>query len=147
MPHSPARRGDRCGQDRHHRSRVQGSGEGSGDRARRKPPGLWRDQHRHQPAHTVARIQIPLPGSGTDSTSTNALLTLRNQLLPQTVGKVPEATYAVTGERAASYDGNQAMKSSLPIVFGFVLTFAFLLLLASFRSVVIAAKSVVLNLR
>jgi uncharacterized membrane protein YdfJ with MMPL/SSD domain len=38
------------------------------------------------------------------------------------------------------------MKSSLPIVFGFVLTFAYLLLLASFRSLVIAAKAVVLNL-
>ena len=98
------------------------------------------------PAHTVARIQIPLPGSGTDSTSTNALLALRGHLLPRTIGKVPGATYAVTGQTAGSYDGNQAMKSSLPIVFGFVLTFAFLLLLASFRSLVIAAKSVVLNL-
>ena len=38
------------------------------------------------------------------------------------------------------------MKSSIPIVFGFVLTFAFLLLLVSFRSIVIAAKAVVLNL-
>ena len=38
------------------------------------------------------------------------------------------------------------MKSSLPLVFGFVLTFAFLLLLTSFRSVVIAAKAVILNL-
>jgi RND superfamily putative drug exporter len=98
------------------------------------------------PAHTAARIQLPLPGTGTDNTSTNALLRLRNKLLPQTVGKVPGAVYAVTGGTAASYDGNQAMKSSLPIVFAFVLTFAFLLLLASFRSVVIAAKSVVLNL-
>jgi putative drug exporter of the RND superfamily len=37
-------------------------------------------------------------------------------------------------------------QSSLPVVFGFVLTFAFLLLLASFRSRVIAAKAAVLNL-
>jgi uncharacterized membrane protein YdfJ with MMPL/SSD domain len=34
----------------------------------------------------------------------------------------------------------------LPIVFAFVLTFAFLLLMASFRSIVIAAKAVILNL-
>ena len=58
------------------------------------------------PAHTAARIQIPLPGSGTDTTSTNALLTLRGQLLPQTVGKVPGAVYAVTGQTASSYDGS-----------------------------------------
>jgi uncharacterized membrane protein YdfJ with MMPL/SSD domain len=38
------------------------------------------------------------------------------------------------------------MKESLPYVFGFVLAFAFLLLLVSFRSVVIAAKAIVLNL-
>jgi RND superfamily putative drug exporter len=96
--------------------------------------------------HTAARIELPLPGDGTDTTSTNALVRLRGQLLPQTVGKIPGATYAVTGGTASSYDENQDLKSSLPIVFGFVLTFAFLLLLASFRSVVIAAKSVLLNL-
>jgi uncharacterized membrane protein YdfJ with MMPL/SSD domain len=38
------------------------------------------------------------------------------------------------------------MKTSLPLVFAFVLTFGFLLLLASFRSLVIAAKAVLLNL-
>jgi uncharacterized membrane protein YdfJ with MMPL/SSD domain len=59
---------------------------------------------------------------------------------------VPGATYAVTGQTAGSYDWNQMMKSSIPIVFGFVLTLAFLLLLVSFRSIVIAAKAVVLNL-
>ena len=52
----------------------------------------------------------------------------------------------MTGETAGSYDWNQMMKRSIPIVFGFVLTFAFLLLLVSFRSIVIAAKAVVLNL-
>ena len=52
----------------------------------------------------------------------------------------------MTGQTAGSYDWNQMMKSSIPIVFGFVLTFAFLLLLVSFRSIVIAAKAVVLNL-
>jgi uncharacterized membrane protein YdfJ with MMPL/SSD domain len=95
---------------------------------------------------TAAQITIPLPGSGTDRTSTNALLTLRNRLLPATMGHISGAQYAVTGDTAGSYDWNQMMKRSIPIVFGFVLTFAFLLLLVSFRSVVIAAKAVVLNL-
>jgi uncharacterized membrane protein YdfJ with MMPL/SSD domain len=97
-------------------------------------------------AHTAAQVSIPLPGSGTDAKSTSALLTLRNQLLPGTFGHVPGASYAVTGETAGSYDWNQMMKTSIPIVFGFVLTFAFGLLLVSFRSIVIAAKAVVLNL-
>jgi uncharacterized membrane protein YdfJ with MMPL/SSD domain len=98
------------------------------------------------PSHTVGRIAIPLPGNGTDGISTRALLTLRGQLLPATIGQLPNVTYGVTGATAGSYDWNEMMKSSLPLVFGFVLTFAFLLLLASFRSLVIAAKAVVLNL-
>jgi uncharacterized membrane protein YdfJ with MMPL/SSD domain len=97
-------------------------------------------------SRTAAEVTIPLPGSGVDGKSTNALLTLRNQLLPATIGHVPGATFAVTGDTAGSYDWNQMMKSSIPIVFGFVLTFAFLLLLISFRSIVIAAKAVLLNL-
>jgi RND superfamily putative drug exporter len=97
-------------------------------------------------AHTVARVTIPLPGNGTNGTSTKALLTLRNDVLPHSVGGLRNVSYAVTGPTAASYDWNQMMKSSLPIVFGFVLTFAFLLLLVSFRSIVIAAKAIVLNL-
>jgi uncharacterized membrane protein YdfJ with MMPL/SSD domain len=96
--------------------------------------------------HTVARITLSLPGNGVDDTSNRALLTLRHRLLPQTIGKIPGVGYAVTGATAGSYDWNQMMKSSLPIVFGFVLTFAFVLLLASFRSLVIAAKAVILNL-
>jgi uncharacterized membrane protein YdfJ with MMPL/SSD domain len=97
-------------------------------------------------AHTVGRVTIPLPGNGTDGASTRALLTLRNQLVPGTIGKLPGVTYGVTGATANSYDWNEMMKSSLPLVFGFVLTFGFVLLLASFRSLVIAAKAVVLNL-
>src|SRR5205085_239953 len=56
------------------------------------------------------------------------------------------AQYAVTGPTAASADENALLKSKAPIVFGFVLVFAFLLLLVTFRSLVIAAKAVVLNL-
>jgi RND superfamily putative drug exporter len=97
-------------------------------------------------SHTVGRISVPLPGSGTDEQSTRALLTLRGQLLPASIGRLPHATYGVTGATAGSYDRNEMMKSSLPLVFAFVLTFGFLLLLASFRSLVIAAKAVILNL-
>jgi uncharacterized membrane protein YdfJ with MMPL/SSD domain len=97
-------------------------------------------------SHTAAQVTIPLPGSGVDGTSTHALLTLRNELLPRTIGHLPGASFAVTGQTAGSYDWNQMMKRSIPIVFGFVLTFAFLLLLVSFRSIVVAAEAVALNL-
>ena len=98
------------------------------------------------PSHTVARVDIPLVGKGTDSTSTAALATLRNDILPATVGKVDGAEFAVTGLTAQSVDGNALLKAKAPIVFGFVLVFAFGLLLVTFRSIVIAAKAVLLNL-
>jgi RND superfamily putative drug exporter len=96
--------------------------------------------------HTVARVTIPLIGNGTDARSTAALNTLRDRILPATIGRLPNATWAVTGGTANSVDGNALLKRSWPIVFAFVLTFAFGLLLVSFRSIVIAAKAIVLNL-
>ena len=98
------------------------------------------------PAHTVAVVSVPLHGSGTDATSDRALETLRKDIVPATVGQLPGAQTAVTGNTAASKDFNDQMKGSLPIVFGFVLSMAFLLLLFTFRSIVIPIKAIVLNL-
>ena len=53
---------------------------------------------------------------------------------------------AVTGFTAGSKDFNDVMKSHLPIVFAFVLTLAFILLLVTFRSIVVPIKAIVLNL-
>jgi uncharacterized membrane protein YdfJ with MMPL/SSD domain len=96
--------------------------------------------------HTVATVDIPLNGKGTDDVSKAALSTLRNDLLPQTLGQVDGVEYAVTGSTAADKDWSDGMKKSVPLVFGFVLIFAFLLLTAAFRSIVVAGKAVVLNL-
>jgi RND superfamily putative drug exporter len=98
------------------------------------------------PSRTVARVDIPLIGKGTDSKSNAALRTLRDDILPATIGKVKGAEYAVTGPTANSADANALLKNKAPIVFGFVLALAFALLLVSFRSVVIALKAIVLNL-
>jgi uncharacterized membrane protein YdfJ with MMPL/SSD domain len=97
-------------------------------------------------AHTAARVDIPLIGKGTDDTSNAALRKLREEILPATIGKVPGVEYGVTGVTAQSADFNALMKRKAPIVFGFVLVFAFILLLVTFRSVVVALKAVVLNL-
>jgi uncharacterized membrane protein YdfJ with MMPL/SSD domain len=97
-------------------------------------------------AKTVANISIPVEGSGSDSTSNKALAALRDEIVPPTVGSLPGAEVGVTGETAQSKDFNSQMKTVAPLVFGFVLLFAFLLMLVSFRSVVIAAKTIVLNL-
>jgi uncharacterized membrane protein YdfJ with MMPL/SSD domain len=97
-------------------------------------------------SHDVARVTIPLVGNGVDDRSNQALKTLRSDILPATVGRVPGATFAVTGNTAQSVDQNSLLKSKAPIVFGFVLIFAFGLLLVTFRSIVIALKAIALNL-
>ena len=97
-------------------------------------------------AKTVANISIPVKGNGTDSTSNAALAALRDEIVPVTVGNVPGAEAGVTGETAQSKDFNDQMKTVAPLVFGFVLLFAFVLMLVSFRSLVIAGKTIVLNL-
>jgi len=95
---------------------------------------------------SVTRVTIPLVGNGTDSKSVAALHTLRDRILPATVGHVSGAKWAVTGGTANSEDGNKLLKHAWPIVFAFVLGLAFLLLLVSFRSLVIPIKAIVLNL-
>ena len=52
----------------------------------------------------------------------------------------------VAGLTASSKDFNDLLKKRGPIVFAFVLGLAFLLLLAAFRSIVVALKAIVLNL-
>jgi RND superfamily putative drug exporter len=96
--------------------------------------------------HTVAIVDIPVAGSGTDETSNRAVRELRDTVLPQTIEKVPGTRTNVTGVTAASLDFNDQMKSRAPWVFAFVLGLAFCLLLVTFRSIVIPLKAIVLNL-
>jgi uncharacterized membrane protein YdfJ with MMPL/SSD domain len=85
-------------------------------------------------------------GEGTDSTSNAALAALREEVIPPTLGALPNAEVAVTGTTAQAKDFNDQMKTAAPLVFAFVLLFAFCLMLLSFRSLVIAAKAILLNL-
>ncbi len=96
--------------------------------------------------HTVARIDVPLIGSGEDATSMAALSTLRSRVLPASLGRLPGASYAVTGETAGTHDFNTRIKHRFPLVFAFVLGLAFLVLLITFRSIVIPLVSIALNL-
>jgi uncharacterized membrane protein YdfJ with MMPL/SSD domain len=98
------------------------------------------------PDKTVEVVSIPMNGNGTDKTSEAALATLRDSVIPATIGKVGGVQADVTGMTAGSKDFNDSMKSHLPIVFAFVLGLAFLLLLVTFRSIVVPIKAIVLNM-
>jgi RND superfamily putative drug exporter len=95
---------------------------------------------------TIALVSLAIQGDGQDAKSIAALKTLRNELIPATVGTVGGADVGVTGETAQTTDFNDQMKGSAPLVFAFVLGFAFVLLLTTFRSIVVALKAIVLNL-
>jgi uncharacterized membrane protein YdfJ with MMPL/SSD domain len=96
--------------------------------------------------NTVADILIPLAGNGDDKASLAALQTLRSVVLPSALGNISGVDYAVAGETAGTHDFNELMKARMPYVILFVLALAFLLLLATFRSVVIPLTAIVLNL-
>jgi RND superfamily putative drug exporter len=99
------------------------------------------------PDRTVAVVSLPIAvGNGTDDASNAALATLRGRLVPETVGKVAGVTANVSGLTAQSKDFNDLMRSRVPIVFAFVLAVAFLLLLVTFRSIVIPLKAIALNM-
>jgi uncharacterized membrane protein YdfJ with MMPL/SSD domain len=97
------------------------------------------------PDATVANITIPIKGKGTDAAQAS-LAALRNRVVPETVGGLPDTQVGVTGLTAEWRDSQEELKAKLPIVVGFVLLLAFVLLLVAFRSIVIPIKAIVLNL-
>jgi uncharacterized membrane protein YdfJ with MMPL/SSD domain len=97
------------------------------------------------PDKTVAVVALSVKGSGTDAASERSLEVLRSEVVPATVGKLAGAEVAVTGLTAGSKDFIDVMTSHAPIVFLFVLGLAFVLLLVTFRSIVVPIKAIVLN--
>ena len=98
------------------------------------------------PNGDVAVIEVPVAGTGTDDASMNAVQTLRDDVVPDVFGSVQGGELVgVTGFTAGSMDFNDLMAERIWYVFAFVFAMAFLLLLVTFRSIVIPIKAIVLN--
>jgi uncharacterized membrane protein YdfJ with MMPL/SSD domain len=95
---------------------------------------------------TVAQINVPTRGNGTDAASVDALNELRDDVVPATVGRAEGATVNVTGDAASSEDWANQLNSRLPLIFAFVFALAFVLMLVTFRSIVIPVMTIILNL-
>jgi uncharacterized membrane protein YdfJ with MMPL/SSD domain len=95
---------------------------------------------------TVAEVIIPTKGNGNDAQSTAALNAIRDKIIPATIGSVDGVTVATSGDAAGSKDFRDLLTARLPLIFAFVFSLAFLLLLWTFRSIVIPIKAIVLNL-
>jgi RND superfamily putative drug exporter len=97
------------------------------------------------PDEGVVELDVPLAGDGSDATSVRALETLREDVVPATFDRVPGTEAYISGNLAFSQDFNAHLQKSIVPVVLFVLVLAFVLMLAAFRSVTIAAVSVFLN--
>ncbi|MBV9415426.1 MAG: MMPL family transporter [Solirubrobacterales bacterium] len=91
-------------------------------------------------------LALPLTGFGDNGASRNAVREMRDVLVPNTLGRVPGARTAVTGDTAQDIDFTAQMRHGVPYVVAFVLALAFVLLLVAFRSIVIPLEAIVLNL-
>ncbi len=94
----------------------------------------------------VLHLTVPVVGDGSNKQSQAAVTELRGQIIPATLGSVSGVTVDVGGSAAESMDATDNLSQHAPIVFGFVLSMAFLLLLVTFRSIVIPIKAIILNL-
>ncbi|MGH3026911.1 MAG: MMPL family transporter, partial [Gaiellaceae bacterium] len=94
----------------------------------------------------AAALELPLTGLGDNPASRRAVNTLRRVLVPRTLGRISGLQTEVTGSTAEDIDFTDQMKHGTPYVVGFVLLLAFLLLLVTFRSIVVPLKAIALNL-
>ncbi|MBU3864294.1 MMPL family transporter [Streptomyces sp. 4503] len=99
--------------------------------------------HREQ---NVAVVEVPLIGGSDEGKAEKSLNVLRDEVRPATLGAVDGLDAPIGGSTASSKDFNDKLGSAVPPVFAFVVVFAFLLMLMSFRSLTIAVTSIVLNL-
>ena len=93
----------------------------------------------------VVVLSVPVAGDADGSEATSAIRDLRAELIPQAFGEL-ETTVLVGGTTAESVDYFDIVGNWLPIVFAFVLGLSFLLLTVAFRSIVIPAVAIALNL-
>ncbi|MEV0555668.1 MMPL family transporter [Streptomyces sp. NPDC050597] len=94
----------------------------------------------------VAFVYVPLVGGSNLDKAEKSLEIIRDDVRPATFGEVDGVEAPVTGQVAGSKDFNDQLVSAVAPVFAFVVVFAFLLMLLSFRSLTIAITSIVLNL-
>ena len=95
---------------------------------------------------TVALVAIPTVGSGSNAASAEALDEIRDEIIPASIGRIEGVTVNVSGPAAQSQDFRDQLVDRLPLIFAFVFALAFLLMLVTFRSIVIPIKAIILNL-
>ena len=94
---------------------------------------------------TISLITVALPGEYASYEALTALDRLRAEIIMAALGGVDVEAF-VGGQSAGSRDFFDLVERFTPIVFAFVLSMSFLLLLIVFRSLVVPLKAIVMNL-
>ena len=88
-------------------------------------------------------LTVPIQGDPLGEPAVDAVRELRSEQIP---AAFPGGEVLVAGDTAESIDESATMSHWLPIVFAFVLGLSFVLLTIAFRSLVVAAKAIAVNL-
>lgn len=94
---------------------------------------------------TTSKLVLGMPYDETDDRVAAGVETLRGQLVPAALGDL-DVEHAVGGGAAEDLDFAQNQEGRLGLVIGFVLLLTMLIMVTTFRSVVLAVVSTVLNL-
>jgi len=95
---------------------------------------------------TVHTLSVDVPYPVASHEARQALRQLRDDVLPPAIGRIPGAEFAVGGGAASNVDYAQHQRERLPLVIGFVLAFTFLIMAFTFRSVVLALMTILVNM-
>ena len=114
------------------------------ERAWPRPP-LRAAAPRPHPAKRLAVITVPVAGDPNSNSALNAVRDLRSSYLPTALRGSGLHAY-VDGASAQNLDYFAITDRYLPIVFALVLGLSFVLLTLAFRSIVVPASSIVMNL-
>ena len=110
-----------------------------------RDPEFGRSDVRVLPEGNLAAVGTLITGDKTGKRALDAVRRLRSVEIPRAFAGV-DATVLVGGDTADNVDFIHAMNFWLPYVFLFVLGLSFFLLTVVFRSIIIAATAIVLNL-
>jgi putative drug exporter of the RND superfamily len=111
----------------------------------RRDSAFGQPQVQRGPDGTIAIVSVPVAGDPKGVVATDAVKRLRSRLIPSAFAGV-SADVLVTGTTARDVDYVQGNRSAFPFVLVFVLGLSFILLMIAFRSIVVPAKAVVMNL-
>src|SRR5215207_2265426 len=108
-------------------------------------PRFGRPALENNPAGDLTVLTVPIAGDPLDEEAVDAVRALRSEHVPAAF-RDPGVEVLVGGDTAETIDESDTMSHWLPIVLTFVLALSFVLLTIAFRSLVVAAKAIVVNL-